>query len=52
MLCDYCQRPVAKGKGETRPVFGATGSGGTVYIHKERCPGRPPYRRTYPYSCK
>jgi len=52
MLCDYCRRPVAQGQGEQHSVDGASGPGGTVYVHKKRCPEPPPYRRSYPYACK
>lgn len=50
MRCDHCQRPVPKEQAKEVPVFGASGSGGVIVLHKGTCPGKPPPHQTYPES--
>lgn len=44
MMCDRCDEPLAPGEVETRIIAGASGSGGTVRIHKGGCRTEPTNR--------
>lgn len=41
MMCDRCDRPLTPGAGETVPIHGASGSGGTVTVHRAGCTPAP-----------
>jgi hypothetical protein len=48
MMCDRCDTPITPGEAETIPTHGGSGGGGTVVLHRDRCPVRPPARASYP----
>ena len=41
MICALCREWIMPGEEyETRHVFSQSGPGGTIYLHKRRCPDR------------
>ncbi len=47
MMCDRCDEVLRPGEGETVPMFGASGAGSTVVVHKQAC--QPPRSRAQSY---
>jgi hypothetical protein len=37
MICDRCQQPMRDEEAKPYDVFGASGAGTTIYVHKQPC---------------